>query len=144
MDRKTLKQYLQLKREQQRLEKKIGKLYDRTDDIPVVLGKVKSSMREHPYIETHMTVQMTEPKEADTINRLIKINEARKQQVDQLLLEIEEYIADIQDSVTRQIFEITFLEGKKQQEVAEEIKMERSTVSKRITSYLELSHNSQK
>lgn len=144
MDRKTLKQYLQLKREQQRLEKKIGKLYDRTDDVPVVLGKVKSSMREHPYIETHVTVQMEEPREADTINRLIKINEARKNKVDELLLEIEEYIADIPDSETRQIFEMVFLEGKKQQEVAEEIKMERSTVSKRITSYLELSHNSQK
>ncbi len=144
MDRKTLKQYLQLKREQQRLEKKIGKLYDRLDDVPEVAGKVNGSMDEHPYIETHMTVQMTEPKESDTINRLIKINEDRKNQVDQLLLEIEEYIADIQNSETRQIFEMVFLEGKKQQEVAEEIKMERSTVSKRITSYLELSHNSQK
>ena len=136
MDRKTLKQYLQLKREQQRLEKKIGKLYDRTDDVPVVSGKVKSSMREHPYIETHVTVQMAEPREADTINRLIKINEARKQQVDQLLLEIEEFIETIPDSNARQIFEMVFLEGKKHWNVAQVLGYSRGRVSQIIGAYL--------
>ncbi len=133
-----------MKREQEKLEKKIERLYDRLDDVPVVLGTVKGSMDVHPYIETHVTVQMAEPREEDTINRLIKINEARKGHVDKILIEIEEFIADIPDSGTRQIFEMVFLEGRKQQEVADEIGMERSNVSKRITSYLELSHISQK
>lgn len=136
MDRKTLKQYLPLKREQEKLEKKIGKLYDRLDDVPVVSGKVKSSMKEHPYIETHVTVQMAEPKEADTINRLIRINVARKQRVDQLLLEIEEFIADIPDSKDRQIFEMVFLEGKKHWEVAQILGYSRGRVSQIIGAYL--------
>ena len=136
MDRKTLKQYLQLKREQEKLEKKIERLYDRLDDVPEVAGKVNGSMNEHPYIETHMTVQMTEPKESDTINRLIKINEARKNQVDELLLEIEEYIADIQDSETRQIFEMVFLEGKKHWEVADALGYSRGRISQKIREYL--------
>lgn len=138
MDRKTLKQYLPLKREQEKLEKKIDDLYGRLDDVPVVLGTVKGSMDVHPYIETHMTVQMTEPKEADTINRLIKINEARKGQVDKLLIEIEEFIADIPDSTNRQIFELTFLQDKKQREISEIVGLERSVISKRITNYLNL------
>lgn len=97
MDRKTLKQYLPLKREQQKLEKKINKLYNRLEDVPEVMGKVKASMRGHPYIETYVSVQMAGPRETDTINRLIRINKARKQQVDKLLLEIEEFIAAIPD-----------------------------------------------
>jgi RNA polymerase sigma factor (sigma-70 family) len=144
MDRATLKQYLPLKREQERLEKKIDRLYERLDNVPEVMGKVKGSMREHPYIETHVSVRMLEPRENDTVNRLIRINENRKQQVDALLMEIEEYIEAIPDSVTRQIFEMVFLEGKKQREVADELGLERSSISKKITGYLQLSHNSQK
>ena len=138
MDRKTLKQYLPLKREQEKLEKKIDDLYGRMEDVPVVAGKVTASMEEHPYIETHVTVQMAEPREADTINRLIKINEARKGHVDKLLIEIEEFIADIPDSTNRQIFELTFLQNKKQREISEIVGLERSVISKRITNYLNL------
>lgn len=136
MDRKTLKQYLPLKREQQKLEKKINKLYERLNNVPVVSGKVKSSMREHPYIETHVTVQMAEPKETDTINRLIRINKARKQQVDKLLLEIEEFIESIPDSNARQIFEMVFLEGKKQKEVAGAVGYSRGRIPQIISKYL--------
>ncbi|MDO4170286.1 MAG: sigma factor-like helix-turn-helix DNA-binding protein [Lachnospiraceae bacterium] len=136
LDRKILKQYLPLKREQQKLEKKINKLYDRLDDVPEVMGKVKASMREHPYIETHVSVQMAEPKETDTINRLIRINEARKQQVDKLLLEIEEFIEAIPDSNARQIFEMVFLDGKKQKEVAETVGYSRGRIPQIISKYL--------
>lgn len=136
MDRKTLKQYLQLKREQEKLEKKIERLYDRLDDVPEVAGTVNCSMNEHPYITTHMTVQMAEPKESDTINRLIRINESRKNQVDELLLEIEEYIADIPDSETRQIFEMVFLEGMKHWEVADTLGYSRGRISQKIMEYL--------
>lgn len=93
-------------------------------------------MNEHPYITTHMTVQMAEPKESDTINRLIRINESRKNQVDELLLEIEEYIADIPDSETRQIFEMVFLEGMKHWEVADTLGYSRGRISQKIMEYL--------
>lgn len=136
MDRKRLKQYISLKREQEKLEKKIERLYDRLEDVPVIFGTVKGSMDVHPYIKNHMTVQMTEPKESDTINRLIRINESRKNQVDELLLEIEEYIADIPDSETRQIFEMVFLEGKKHWEVADALGYSRGRISQKIREYL--------
>jgi DNA-directed RNA polymerase specialized sigma24 family protein len=64
--------------------------------------------------------------------------------VEQERTEIERFIAGIPDSLDRQIFELSFLDGKKQCEVGEELGMERSSVSKRINSFLQLSHNSQK
>lgn len=136
LDRKTLKQYLPLKKEQERLEKKIDSLYDRVDAVPIVSGKVKSSMKEHPYIETHVTVQMPDPEQAETLNQLIRINEARKQQVDRTLLEIEEFIQGIPDSTARQIFEMVFLEGKRQQEVADTLGYSRGRIPQIISKYL--------
>lgn len=144
MDKKKLKQYISLKKEQKMLDKKLDKLRERVLDIPTVLGKVKGSREEFPYIETHMTVYMDEPKQADVVRRQTRINEKRKEQVDTLLIEIEEFIAAIPDSVTRQIFELVFLEGKTQQEVADLFGWERSNISKKINGYLKLSHNSQR
>lgn len=88
MDRKTLKQYLPLKKEQERLD------------------------------------------------RLIRINKARKQQVDEILIAIEEFIQGIPDSTARQIFEMVFLEGKRQQEVADTLGYSRGRIPQIISKYL--------
>lgn len=144
MDKKTLKQYRPLKREQEMIEKKLDKLEERKETVPAVYGKVKGSAPEFPYIETHMTVAMWEPKRMDNITRQRMINEKRKDQVDALLIEIEEFIAGIPDSIDRQIFELIFLKGKRQKDVADQVGLERSSISKRIDRYLQLSHNSQK
>ena len=76
--------------------------------------------------------------------RQLKIREDRKEKIRAAVLEIEEFIAAIPDSADRQIFEMRFLDGKKQWEVADAIGVERSTVSKRVDGILKLSHNSQK
>ena len=60
------------------------------------------------------------------------------------MTEIEQFIAEISDSRDRQIFELIYIDGKKQREVAEHVGMERSSVSKKIDAVLQLSHNSQK
>lgn len=144
MDKKKLKQYVSLRKEQEMLDEKLNKLSERALDIPTVLGKVKGSSKEFPYIETHMTVAMDEPKQSDIIGKQMKINEKKKKQVDILMIEIEEFIAGIPDSITRQIFELVFLEGKTQQDVGDQLGLERSSISKRIDRCLQLSHNSQK
>ncbi len=144
MDKKTLKQYISLKKEQEMIEKKLDRLEEREEDVPVIYGKVKGSAPEFPYIETHMTVAMDEPKKMDHIIRQRMINEKRKDHVDALLIEIEEFIADIPDSVDRQIFELIFLKGKTQKHTAYQVGLERSSISKRIDRCLQLSHNSQK
>lgn len=144
MDKKTLKQYRPLQREIKLLNKKIDKLYDRQAALPTVMGKVTKSSDDFPYIEEHVSVQMDEPRESDEIKKLLLIREQRRDQVKRTVLSIEQFIAAIPDSTDRQIFELTFLEGKKQREVADELGLERSSVSKKIDRCLQLSHNSQK
>ena len=89
-----------------------------------------------------MTVQMAEPRTADENARKILEKKKRLRTVEAELEEIRTFVAGIEDATTRQIFEMAFLEGKKQREIADELAMERSNVSKKISGYLQLSHNS--
>lgn len=142
MTKKKLKQYGALSHELELIDKKLDQLYERQKKIPTIFGKVKGSSYQFPYIEVRPTVQMYEPIGSETVKRLIEIKKARKKQINTALLEIEQFISSIPDSIDRQIFELTYLEKKKQREVAEIIGLEQSSISKRITSYLKLSYNS--
>ena len=133
MDKKKLKQYRSLKKEQKMLEDKMEKLNERAEKIPTVTGKVKGSMDTFPYIETHMRIIMDEPKQADVIYRQMIINGKRQHQVDELLTEIEEFISLIPDSNARQIFELVYLNGNTQQEVGERLGYTKGRISQ-ITS----------
>lgn len=136
MDKKKLKQYRSLKREQKMLEEKTEKLNERAERIQAVIGKVKGSMNTFPYIETHMSVSMSEPKQADVIYRQMIINGKRQEQVDELLTEIEEFISQIPDSNARQIFELIYLNGKTQQEVGEQLGYTKGRISQIISENL--------
>jgi RNA polymerase sigma factor (sigma-70 family) len=136
MDKKKLRQYRSLKREQKMLEEKMEKLNERAERIPAVVGKVKGSMSAFPYIETHMSVVMSEPKQADVIYQQMMINGKRQEQVDELLTKIEEFISRIPDSTTRQIFELIYLNGKTQQEVGEQLGYTKGRISQIISENL--------
>lgn len=144
MDRKTLKQYGALKKELVLIDQGIERLRRRAEQIPTVRGKVTGSSCDWPYLEIHFPVEMDEPKETDEIRRRLRIKETRKAAVSRLVVEIEEFIAGIPDSIDRQIFEMCFLQGRRQREVADIVGMERSNISVRIGRVLQDSHNSQK
>ena len=144
MDKKKLSQLRPLKRELVLIDKRLDKLYERQENVPTVLGKVTGSSRNFPYTEVRTSVLMDEPKEMDEIDKQIRIREKRREQVNKLITEIEQFIAEIPDSRDRQIFELIYIDGKKQREVAELVGMERSSISKKIDAVLQLSHNSQK
>lgn len=91
---------------------KLDRLYDRQENVPVVLGKVVGSSKDFPYTEVRMTVQMDEPKEADEISKQMRIRKQRREQVESLITEIEQFIAEIPDSRDRQIFELIYIDGK--------------------------------
>ena len=129
MDKKKLRQYRSLKKEME-------KLNERAEKIPTVTGKVKGSMDTFPYIETHMRIIMDEPKQADVIYRQMIINGKRQHQVDELLTEIEEFISQIPDSTTRQIFELIYLNGNTQQEVGEQLGYTKGRISQIISENL--------
>ena len=85
---------------------------------------------------------MDEPKQATEIKQQIRYKELRLDKAEKEKTRIEKFIASIEDSTDRQIFELTFIDGMKQKEVADIVGLERSSISKKIYNYLQLSHNS--
>ena len=136
MDKKTLRQYRALVREQKLNDKAIDKLYDRAAQVPTVLGKVIGSSHDFPYTKVRTTVQIDEPKEADEIERRLRIRKERQEQIRMSVLEIEQFITGIPDSNARQIFEMAYIEGIKQHEIADEVGYSRGRVSQIIDQYL--------
>lgn len=70
------------------------------------------------------------------ISRRIRIKEKRKEEAYKAAIEIEQFISEIPDSADRQIFEMLYLEGKKQREVADEVGYSRSRVAQKVSQYL--------
>lgn len=136
MDKHKLNQYRSLQKEIPLIQKKLDRLYEKKDSIPWVKGKVKASSKEFPYIERHVSVDMAEPKEADKINKQISINEARLKDAEADKLEIESFIAGIQDSTDRLIFELVYQQGKKLEEVGEIIGYTKGRISQKISNIL--------
>ena len=133
MTRDKLKQYRALKKEIASLDKAIDKLQDRAIDIPTVIGKVKGSSHDFPYIEEHFSVQMDEPREADMISRRMQIRQQRKEECEKLALEIEQFVREIPDSTDRQIIEMVFLEGMRLQDAGENVGYTKVRVSQKIS-----------
>ena len=136
MTKKELEQYSKLKKEIGTLECKIDKL--REKDIPEVMGVVQSSEPYFPYLPCRMSVKMYEPKQADTIEKMLDILEKRVERCNKEMLKIEKFIDQIADSELRQIFEWRYIEGKKLREIAKEMNLDRSVIGKKITKYCNL------
>ncbi|MBQ8306964.1 MAG: sigma-70 family RNA polymerase sigma factor [Blautia sp.] len=132
MDKETLRQYRALKREIAMLEESIEKLQEQLNEVPVVKGKVQSSMKDFPYVRTHVTVEQSDPVEAERILKRIRIKKARKKAAEEQLLRIEQYIQSIPDSTDRLIFDLVFIQGKTYRDVGVLLNMEFSNVGKRI------------
>lgn len=142
MTKKELEQYCKLKKEVAYLQRRLDKLYDK--EIPEISGKVQASAPEYPCIMKSVSVQMYEPKANDARNEVIALLKDRQRRCEEKMLQVARYIDRIEDAELRQIFEMRYMEGKKLEEIAEALNQERSGIGKKITAYLQLSHNSQK
>ena len=139
MAKQSLMGYQKLKREQVHLLRRIEALQKK--EVPVVMGKVKASSRDFPYLEHRISVQMDEPVESDRIKRMFRIYRERQEKIGQQMLQIEEFINGIDDTEIRQIFELRFIEGQKQEQIAKVMHLERSSVSRKISAYMACSHH---
>ena len=101
MERETLAQYRDLKREIEHLEQRIQRLKT------TVIDSVRASNAEFPYQEIHVTIEgeVSPKKELENILAL------RSRQCQAMALSSERFIADIEDSRIRQIFELRYIEG---------------------------------
>ena len=60
----------------------------------------------------------------------------RKKELEQECTEMETFVENIVDSITRRIFRMCFIEGRKQKDVAKAIHLDQSRVSRRVDDYL--------
>lgn len=60
----------------------------------------------------------------------------KKQELEGECAEIEDFIEDIPDSITRRIFRMSFIDKRKQKDVAKAVHLDQSRVSRRIDDYL--------
>ena len=72
----------------------------------------------------------------DRYDRLQDRDNAKKALLEQECAEIEEFVESIPDSLTRRIFRISFIDGRKQKYVAKAVHLDQSRVSRRIDDYL--------
>ena len=69
----------------------------------------------------------------------------RKERLEKECEEVEQFVEALQDSMTRRIFRIYYIDGRvsvNQEEVSKKVHLERSTISKKIDNYLKDSHKS--
>ena len=72
----------------------------------------------------------------DRYDRLQDRDNEKKALLEQECEEIEEWVEKIPDSITRRIFRLTFIQGMKQERVAQMVHIDQSRVSRKIDEYL--------
>lgn len=130
MDKKTLKRYKPNKDRLIRIENQIQELCER--ESTVVMGKVTGSSADFPYTEVRTSVQMYDPYEEENVRRQIRRKEADRLRILKEQKEVEDYINGIEDPEIKEIFELSFIEGEKQIEVAEIVGYSRGRISQKI------------
>ncbi len=134
MDKQRLKKHKGNKERLKRLEEKIQDLC--STEAEEVLGKVRGSSKDFPYTEVRTSVLMSDPYEQEKIDKQIRKAEAERMLLKAEVDEVDEYIEAIGDSEIKEIFELAFVEGKKQQEVADIVGYSRGRISQIISGYL--------
>lgn len=100
------------------------------------MGKVTGSSKNFPYTEVRTSVPMYDPKESDKVNKEIRFLEIERLTLQMEINEVEEYIAGIEDKEIKEIFELYFQQGMKQEEVADKVGYSRGRISQIIGAYL--------
>lgn len=73
----------------------------------------------------------------DRYDKLQERDRIKKEALEKECAEIEEWVEAIPDSLTRRIFRMMYIQGRKQKQVAKDVHLDRSRVSRKIDKYLE-------
>ncbi len=134
MDKKRLKKYIPNKARLKRIEERISDLC--TTEPEEIMGKVRGSSKDFPYTEVRTSVMIPDPDEQGRINKQIREKEAERLQVLEEIREVEEFLDGIGDVEIKEIFEMLYVDGKKQREVAELVGYSRGRISQITSEYL--------
>ena len=124
------------------IKKDEAKLQYYKDNPPsAYIGKVQASNKEFPYQRTSIEVSGCDIKDRRTWKEkqyaLITKLYNERAELEQMKLEIDIFLTTIFDSRDRLVFEYLYRDGMTQQEVADKLFLDRSTVSKIVDRYLE-------
>ena len=124
------------------IKKDEAKLQYYKDNPPsAYVGKVQASNKEFPYQRTSIEVSGCEIKDRRAWKQkqyeLITKLHSERAELEQMKLEIDIFLTTIFDSRDRLIFEYLYRDGMTQQEVADKLFLDRSTVSKIEDRYTE-------
>lgn len=74
----------------------------------------------------------------DRYDRLQERDRIKKEALEKECAEIEEWVEAIPDSLTRRIFRMMYIQGRKQKQVAKAVHLDQSSVSRKIDEYLKV------
>lgn len=74
----------------------------------------------------------------DRYDRLQERDRIKKEALEKECAEIEEWVEAIPDSLTRRIFRMLYIQGRKQKQVAKAVHLDQSRVSRKIDEYLKV------
>ena len=137
MTREQLKNYRLLLKEISKVQKDIERLRLRQARLPIVKDTVQASMQDYPYTRTHIVVDARDPLANSTIEKLLTMKEALLKRLQMERLRIEEFIQNIEDSRTRQVFDMIFIRGLSQQRAAIDLEVDQATISRIIEKNLQ-------
>ena len=132
--REYLSKYIYLQKEIERLRKKKKRV---SEFLKVTEhGVVKGSMNQFPYAEAHFVVsgigmKCDKEKQSQRAQLLIDIK-ANEEIAETMQIEIEKFIENIDDLEMRQIFEMKYIDGMKDREIADELCYSREAIGKKI------------
>lgn len=115
-----------------KLENSIDKLLKKQEHLAIVKDKVQASLNDWPYTLTHVTVDAYDPLKYTTIERMIRKKQMLIEAYNKEILEVENIIDSMEDSITRIVFREVYIEGRKQKDVAEELNYTPARISQII------------
>lgn len=118
MTKKEFRQFQKLPSERDYLIRKIERLERQAENVPTVKTKVQASQKEYPYTIMHVTVDAPEPVRYTSIKRDIRRSQLRLKEVERRLDKLNSMIASIDDSRTRQIMTMRYVDGEKLMDVS--------------------------
>jgi len=111
MTKREFKQYQRLPAEREYYIRRIERLEKQAEAVPVVKDKVMASQKDYPFIEMHVTVDAPEPVRYSSIQRdLIRARRMLKD-VERRFDQLTRMITTIDDSRTRQIITMRYIDG---------------------------------
>ena len=141
MTYKKLKGYRCICKNIEDISKRIRQQERATDSLQY--GVVVGSLPDFPYTKAHFPISGYNID--DLIHRNESVEEMKKKLAEfkQEKKEIESFILSISDPELALIFRKLFFDGNSQQEVAADVGMDRSRVSRKVRAYLKNAHKAQ-